>query len=84
MTISTILRDIMKKQEVSQVALGKRIGIKNDTLYQRLRHPNISINALTPMLRAMDYKLVIVPSNRQVRDDEYEVSMAEPEKEEQK
>lgn len=73
MTVSNILRDIMKKCELTQTALGKRIGIKNDTLYQRLRHQNISINALMPMLRAMDYKIVIVPSNRQVKEDEYEV-----------
>lgn len=77
MKVSDILRDIMKIKNITQVALGKRIGIKNDTLYQRLRHPNISINALAPMLQAMDYKILIVPADRRVRDGEYEVSITE-------
>ena len=33
--------------------------------------------SLIPMLQAMDYKILIVPSDRRVREDEYEVSGSE-------
>ncbi len=84
MTASNILKTIMKLQGLGQTALGKRIGVKNDAVYQRLRQDNISIKALSQMLGAMDYKVIVVPADRRVRDDEYEVTIEEPSKQKPK
>ena len=53
--------------------------MKHDAVYQRLHQENISVNALNQMLSAMDYKIVIVPASRRMKDDEYEVTMADQE-----
>lgn len=75
MKATEIVKDIMEKQGVGQTALGKRIGVKNDAIYQRLKQDNISVDRLLQMLAAMDYKLVIVPASKPVRDGEYEVEV---------
>lgn len=75
MKATEIVKEIMEQQGIGQTALGKRIGVRNDAIYQRLKQDNISVDRLVQMLNAMDYKLVIVPSNKQVRDGEYEVDM---------
>lgn len=75
MKATEIVKEIMEQQGIGQTALGKRIGVRNDAIYQRLKQDNISVDRLVQMLNAMDYKLVIVPSNKQVREGEYEVDM---------
>ncbi len=75
MKATEIVKDIMEKQGVGQTALGKRIGVKNDAIYQRLKQDNISVDRLMQMLAAMDYKLVIIPASKPVRENEYEVEI---------
>ena len=75
MKATEIVKEIMEQQGIGQTALGKRIGVRNDAIYQRLKQDNISVDRLVQMLNAMDYKLVIIPSNKQVREGEYEVDM---------
>ena len=74
MKATTILKTLMTEQGIGNTVLGKRIGV-----YQRLHQENISVNALNQMLSAMDYKIVIVPASRRMKDDEYEVTMADQE-----
>ena len=75
MKATEIVKGIMEQQGIGQTALGKRIGVRNDAIYQRLKQDNIGVDRLVQMLNALDYKLVIVPSNKQVREGEYEVDM---------
>lgn len=75
MKATEIVKEIMEQQGIGQTALGKRIGVRNDAIYQRLKQDNISVDRLVQMLNAMDFKLVIVPSSKQVREGEYEVDM---------
>lgn len=79
MKATTILKTLMTEQGIGNTVLGKRIGVKHDAVYQRLHQENISVNALNQMLSAMDYKIVIVPATRRMKDDEYEVTMADQE-----
>lgn len=74
----------MTEKGIGNSVLGKRIGIAHNVIYQRLRQDNIGINALSQMLGAMDYKVIIVPADRRVRDDEYEVTIEEPSKQKPK
>lgn len=75
MKATEIVKDIMEQQGIGQTALGKRIGVRNDAIYQRLKQDNISVDRLVQMLNAMDYKLVIIPADKQVRSGEYEVEI---------
>jgi len=81
---TTILKTIMTEKGIGNSVLGKRIGIAHNVIYQRLRQDNIGINALSQMLGAMDYKVIVVPADRRVRDDEYEVTIEEPSKQKPK
>ena len=80
MKATTILKTIMTEKGIGNSVLGKRLGIAHNVIYQRLRQDNIGINALSQMLGAMDYKVIVVPADRRVRDDEYEVTIEEPPK----
>lgn len=84
MKATTILKTIMTEKGIGNSVLGKRIGIAHNVIYQRLRQDNIGINALSQMLGAMDYKVIVVPADRRVRDDEYEVTIEEPSKQKPK
>lgn len=79
MKATTILKSLMKSQGIGNSVLGKRIGLAHNVVYQRLHQENISVNALNQMLSAMDYKIVIVPASRRMKDDEYEVTMVDQE-----
>ena len=84
MKATTILKTIMTEKGIGNSVLGKRIGIAHNVIYQRLRQDNIGINALSQMLGAMDYKVIVVPADRRFRDDEYEVTIEEPSKQKPK
>ena len=79
MKTTNILKALMKNQGIGNAVLGKRIGLAHNVVYQRINQKNISVNALNQMLSAMDYKIVIVPATRRMKDDEYEVTMADKE-----
>lgn len=79
MKATTILKSLMKSQGIGNSVLGKRIGLAHNVVYQRINQKNISVNTLNQMLSAMDYKIVIVPASRRMKDDEYEVTMVDQE-----
>ena len=79
MKTTNILKALMKNQGIGNAVLGKRIGLAHNVVYQRINQKNISVNALNQMLSAMDYKIVIVPASRRMKDDEYEVTTADKE-----
>ena len=67
------VKEIMKSNGVRVVDLRKRLGLESNTMVGRLNQENISVAKLNEMLRAMDYKVVIVPSDKRVNAGEYEV-----------
>lgn len=75
MRATQIIKTIMEQVGIGNAALGKRIGVKHDAIYQRLQQKNISINAMGEMLAAMDYKIVVVPASRRLKEDEFEVTV---------
>ena len=66
-------REIMEARGVRPVDLRKRLGLESNTMNERLNQKNISIAKLNEMLRVMDYKIVLMPSDARVGADEYEV-----------
>ena len=74
MKATEIVRAIMGAKNVKPSVLASRIGVKNNVLSERLGQANISVVKLNEMLRVLDYKIVVVPSDRRLKEDEYEVT----------
>lgn len=73
MKVTEVLRQVMRDRSVRPVDLRKRLGLESNTMANRLSRNGITVDKLTEMLRAMDYKLVVVPSDARLRDGEYEI-----------
>ena len=75
----TIIRAVMKKNNVTNAVLAKRLGISHAALWGRIdihSRPNkprkdIPVSLLSDMLQAMNYKVIVIPSNASVQKDSY-------------
>ena len=66
-----IIMQIMNEQGVTKGQLAKRLNLSNQAVWDRFNNKkNKSLNVATTlqMLRALDYKLVIVPADKIVKD----------------
>lgn len=71
-----ILKAVMKNVGVSNATLAKRLGISNATIWERLNNKNtkdIPVSLLSTMLRAMDYKVIVVPADSRIPTGGFEV-----------
>lgn len=71
-----ITKVIMDKQGVNNASMADRINITQAALWDRLntkKAKDIPVSMLSEMLRALDYKVVIVPRSSRVPADGYEV-----------
>lgn len=71
-----ILKAIMASKSLSNAELAKRLNVSNATIWERLNNKNVKdipVSLLTTMLRAMDYKVIVVPANIRLPDGGYEV-----------
>ena len=73
MNTMSAVREIMKLQEVKSSMLCDRLGIKSNVLSERFKQENISITKLNEMLKAMDYKIILVPRNTRLPENSFEV-----------
>jgi len=62
MKASTAVREIMALNNETIPTLMDKLSIKYTTLSERLRQDNISVEKLDQMVRAMGYKIVLMPS----------------------
>jgi hypothetical protein len=67
------VREIMKIKEVRPAVLCDRLKIKSNVLSERFKQKNVSVEKLNEMIRAMDYKVVIVPRETKVPENGFEV-----------
>lgn len=67
------VKEVMKIKEVRPAVLCDRLKIKSNVLSERFKQKNVSVEKLNEMLRAMDYKVVIVPRETKVPDGGFEV-----------
>ena len=67
------LKEVMKNKGVRPAVLCDRLGIKQNVLSERFRQKNVSVAKLNEMLRALDYKVVIVPRETRIPEGGYEV-----------
>lgn len=62
MKASTAVREIMAANNETIPTLMDKLNIHYSTLSERLRQDNISIAKLDQMVRALGYKIVLMPS----------------------
>jgi hypothetical protein len=67
------VKEVMKLREVRPAVLCDRLGIKANVLSERFKQKNVSVEKLNDMLRAMDYKVVIVPRDAKIPENGFEV-----------
>ena len=67
------VKAIMKSQDIKPAVLCDRLRIKSNVLSERFKQKNVSVEKLNEMLRAMDYKVVIVPREARIPDGGYEI-----------
>ena len=81
-----IVKTIMEQTNVSNAQLAHRLGTSLATMWDRINSKkvkDIPLSTLNEMVRALDYKIVIVPANKQVKSDEYLVTGSSTEAEQE-
>ena len=77
MTSKEIIKEIMKDQNVSNAAMAEKLNISPAALWDRLNNTknakDLSVTTLNDMLRAVGYKIMIVPRDVRVPDKGYKV-----------
>ena len=73
MKITDAIKIVMERKGVTQAALRSRLGVKQPTMSMRMTQENMSIGKANEMLRAMDYKIVILPREARIPEGGYEV-----------
>ena len=71
-----ILKEVMTAKSLSNAELAKRLNVSNATIWERLNNKNVKdipVSLMTTMLRAMDYKVIVVPANTRLPEGGYEV-----------
>ena len=71
-----IIKVIMERLGVSNACMADRLNITQAALWDRLntkKAKDIPVSMLSEMLRALDYKVVIVPRSSRLPADGYEV-----------
>lgn len=67
------VKEVMKLKAVRPAVLCDRLKIKANVLSERFKQKNVSVEKLNEMLRAMDYKVVIVPRESKLPENGFEV-----------
>ena len=67
------VKEIMKLKDIRPAVLCDRLKIKSNVLSERFKQKNVSVEKLNDMLRAMDYKVVVVPRDARIPEGGFEV-----------
>lgn len=76
-----IVAAIMGLKKISNAEMAHKLDISVPTMWDRVnsqKAKDIPISMMNEMVRVMDYKIIVVPSNRQVKENEFEVTNAPP------
>ena len=67
------VKEIMKLKDIRPAVLCDRLKIKSNVLSERFKQKNVSVEKLNDMLRAMDYKVVVIPREARIPEGGYEI-----------
>lgn len=73
MKANLLIREAMNARGIRPTRLGERLGKTCRFVTDRMRKSNIGVENLLELLRVMDYKIVVVPSDTKMQDDWFEI-----------
>ena len=76
MTGKEIVKKIMEEQGVSNAEIAHKVSVKPTAMWDRLNNVKIkdlNVSLLSPMVRALGFKIQIVQINKKLPDGGFEV-----------
>ena len=76
MTAKELVRHLMKMKDTTNVSMAEKLGISPQALSDRLKtkkSDNLTVTNFNAMLNAIGYKVVVVPDDKAIDSDSYEV-----------
>lgn len=70
---SVALKEVMRRQGVTNADMSKRMNVTPQTMYERLAKDNMKVNIFCEMARVLGMKVVLVPNDKPVRTGEFEI-----------
>ena len=70
---SAALKEVMRRQGVTNADMSKRMSVTPQTMYERLAKDNMKVNNFCEMARVLGMKVVLVPNDKPVRAGEFEI-----------
>ena len=77
MKANEAIRTIVDSRGMKYSALAFRLNLTRAALYERLTQKNLSLLKFDEILKALGYKIVIVPYNTPVKDGQFEITTEE-------
>lgn len=71
MNLQEAIDQIRKDQKVSRSALGARLGLTGDAVWQKLfNQKDLNADMALQLLQALDYEIVVQPREKRKTDDQ--------------
>jgi len=72
-----IMKAIMEQEEIKNAELAKKLEVSNAAIWERLNNKNVKdipVSLMNEMVRAMEYKVIVVPIDCRIPEKGYEVT----------
>lgn len=73
MKANEAIREIMSRTGTRMSALSNRLKVGSNTVSNRIAREGITVAKLSETIRAMDYKIVVMPISARIPDGGFEV-----------
>lgn len=70
---SYALKEVMRRQEVTNASMSKRMNVTPQTMYERLAKNDMRVSNFCVMARVLGKKIVMVDDDKKVLPGEYEI-----------
>lgn len=70
---SYALKEVMRRQEVTNASMSKRMNVTPQTMYERLAKNDMRVSNFCEMARVLGKKIVMVDDDKKVLPGEYEI-----------
>lgn len=70
---SYALKEVMRRQEVTNASMSKRMSVTPQTMYERLAKNDMKVSNFCEMARVLGKKVVLVDDDKKVLPGEYEI-----------
>lgn len=74
MKMNEAINAILKEQGLKKSVYAERLGITPQALNGRINYRNMTVNVAIDMLKALNYRLVLIPDTVKVPKEGYEVT----------